>query len=453
MTEPLGSDGLARLAEPALALAGGRDVDGVEVLVRRSAGGLARFANSQLLQHVDTEDVEVGVRVVAPGGRVGVVGVSTDDPAEVARTAAEAAAIARLAPGDPDFPGLAPRAPVAGVEVDEATAAASPADRAAAVAALLAEVPGDVDAAGAYETGATELGVFTSAGQAATARVSRAALTTVLSGATSSGYAEAGGRSAAVIDPGALGRRALAKVRAAASPVDVDPGTWPVVLEPAATGALVQFLALLGFSGRAYLEGRAFTSGRLGEAALDPKVTVVDDALSPDTVGFPFDAEGTPKQRVELVRGGVLGAVVHDRATGARAGSGSTGHGLPAPNTYGPVAANPLMAAGDDGSVDDLVAGCERGLAVTRFHYTNVVQPLETVLTGMTRDGTFLVEDGRVVGAVRNLRFTQSILEALARVDAVSTETGYASELFFGGSRCPGLRLPAFTFTSTTTFG
>jgi predicted Zn-dependent protease len=448
----LGAEGLARLAEPALALASPL-VEGVEVVVTRSAGGLARFANSQLSQHVDTETIDVNVRVVAAGGRVGVVSRTTDDPAQVARAAQDALVIARLVPGDPDFPGLAPAAPVDRVEADQATVAAGPADRARAVAALLAVVPPDVEAAGAYETGVDELGVFTTAGQAVTALVSRAALTTVLSGPTSSGYAEAGGRSISAVDPTALGRRALAKVRAGADPIEVDPGVWPVVLEPAATGTLVQFLALLGFSGRDYEEGRAFTVGRLGEQALDPRITIVDDALSPDTIGYPFDYEGTPKQRVELVRAGVLGSLCHDRATGRRAGTGSTGHGLPAPNTFGPVPLNPLMAAGEDGSLDDLVAGCERGLAVTRFHYTNIVRPRETTLTGMTRDGTFLVEDGRITRAVRNLRFDQSILDALATVDAVSTERGYASELFFGGSRCPGVRLPAFSFSSTTTFG
>lgn len=446
----LGADGLARLAGPALALAG---ADGVEVVVTRSAGGLARFANSELSQHVDTEVINVNVRVVAAGGRVGVVSRTTDDPAEVARAAEDALAIARLAPADPDFPGLAPPAAADGTAPDQATMATTPADRAAAVRALLDQIPGDVAAAGAYETGVEELGVFTSAGQQVSATLTHAALNTVLSGPTSSGYAESGGRSVADIDPAALGRRALDKVHAGVDPIELDPGVWPVVLEPAATGTLVQFLAMLGFSGRAYEEGLAFTVGRLGEAALHPSVTIVDDATSPDTVGFPFDYEGTPKQRVELVADGVLGSLVHDRATGARAGTGSTGHGLPAPNTYGPLPLNPLMAPGDGGSVEDLVAGCERGLAITRFHYTNIVQPRETVLTGMTRDGTYLVENGRITRAVRNLRFTQSILEALATVDAVSSETGYASELFFGGSRCPALRLPAFAFTSTTTFG
>lgn len=444
-----GDADLARLAEPALDL---RGAEGVEVVVLRTASGLTRFAGSQVHQNVATEDVRVDVRVVAPGGRVGVVSVTTEDPAEVVRAARQALAAARLAPEDPDFPGLAPAAPVAAQEVDEATVAATPADRAEAVAAVFATVGDDLEAAGAMETGGAQLGVFTSAGQAVTARQSHAALTLVVSGPSASGFAEAGGRALRDVDAGAAGRVAAAKARAGSDPGTVAPGTWPVILEPSATGVLVQFLAYLGFGGRAWLEERAFTSGRLGERLLDPAVTIVDDGSAPGSVGWPVDVEGTPRQRVPLVERGVLAGVVHDRRTGAAAGTGSTGHALPAPNTVGPLPTTPVLAPGDAGSVADLVAGCERGLLVTRFHYTNVVQPLETVLTGMTRDGTFLVEDGQVVGGVRNLRYTASLLEAFARVDAITAETGYAAELFDGGARYPAVRLPAFTFTSATTF-
>jgi predicted Zn-dependent protease len=313
-------------------------------------------------------------------------------------------------------------------------------------------VPDGYEAAGAYSTGAVETAVFTSAGQAVAAVIPSAQLTTVVAGPTSSGWAEAGGRSVAAVDPSAAGRRAAEKALAGVEPIEIEPGDWPVVLEPAATGALVEFLAYLGFGGRAWLEQRACTSGRLGEVALDPSVTIVDDALSPDAVGFPFDAEGMAKQRIELVRNGVLNAVVHDRATGAKAGTHSTGHGLPAPNTWGPLPVDAHLLAGDGGSVEDLVGGMDRGLLVTRFHYVNVVHPLETVLTGMTRDGTFLVSEGRVVAAVRNLRFQQSVLAALASVQAISTETAWTSEIF-GGCRSPAVRLPSFTFPSTTTFG
>lgn len=449
----LGADDVARLAEPALAVADEPGVAGVEVVVQRDWGGLTRFANSQVHQNVWTEDVAVSIRVVTDDARIGVAGASTDDPAGVAATARSALEIARVSPPDPDYGGLAGPAEVATVPFDRAAAVASPGERADAVRALLGQVPSDLEAAGSYRTGGTEVGVYTSLGQAVYSPLSATELTVVVTGSTSSGYAEAGGRVLADVDPVATARVAVEKARAGADPVAVDPGRWAVVLEPAATATLVQFLAYLGFGGRDWLEGRAFTSARLGEQVVDPRITIVDDALAPDTIGLPFDYEGTPKRRIELIRDGVATAVVHDRYTAGRAGVASTGHALPAPNPHGPVATNPLLVPGDDGGVADLLAGMERGLLVTRFHYTNVIHQLDTTITGMTRDGTFLVEDGKVVAPVRNLRFTQSILEALAEVEAISSTTAYSSEFFFGGSRCPALRLPAFTFTGSTTFG
>lgn len=452
MTAPelLGPDGCEQLAEPAL------DVDGaaaVEVVVHRNAGGVTRFANSQVHQNTWAEDVLVNVRVATADGRVGVAGAHTPDRARVAATARDALAVARASPVDEQFPGVAPPAVPGTVTVDAATADATPEQRAAVVRAVLAGVPDDLRAAGAYATGGAELAVFTSAGQRTYTRLSSAQLTLVVAGPSSSGYAEQGGRSVDDVDPEAAARTAVTKARASADPAPATPGEWPVVLEPAATGTLVQFLAFLGFGAKAYLEGRAFTAGRMGEAVVAPEITIVDNARSPATVGFPFDFEGTPKETVDLLRGGVVAGVVHDRHSAAQAGVTSTGHGLLAPNAHGPIPLNPLLEPGADGRVEDLVATCERGLLVTRFHYTNVVESMATVLTGMTRDGTFLVEDGRIAGGVRNLRFTQSVVDALATVDAVSSETGYASELFFGGGRFPGLRLPAFRFSGATTFG
>jgi predicted Zn-dependent protease len=161
-----------------------------------------------------------------------------------------------------------------------------------------------------------------------------------------------------------------------------------------------------------------------------------------------FDYEGVRKQRVTLVEGGVCRDVVYDAQTAARAGRTSTGHGLPAPNPYGPFPINMLMAAGDTPR-DELIAGLDRGLLVTRFHYTNPVHPKLAIVTGMTRDGTFLVEGGKIVGPVRNLRFTQSYLDALARVTAVGRERRTLRG-FLGGSVVPALRIDAWTFTGTT---
>lgn len=445
----LGQDALEALAAPALEAGGG---DAVEVVVQRSAGGLTRFANSQIHQNAWSEDLLVNVRLVTPDQRVGVAGVHTDQPSVVAAAVERARAAALRSPPDGEFPGLAGSAPSESTPFDERTAATTPAERAAEVRALLAEVPADMEAAGAYETLGTELLVATTAGQRAYAPASYAHLTLVVSAPTSSGFAEEGGRRRDEIDAAAAGRRAVAKARLGADPVDVEAGDWPVVLEPPAVATLVEFLAYLGFGGRDYLEGRSFVCGHLGERMLDPAITVVDDGRAHETVGMPFDYEGTPKQRVALVDRGVLHAVVHDRHSARQGGVTSTGHGMMAPNPHGPITTNAFLLPGPDGSTDDLVAGMGSGLLVTRFHYTNDVHPLETTITGMTRDGTFLVRDGEIVAAVRNLRFTQSIVAALGRVEAVSSETGYGSEFFLGG-RNPSVRLPAFTFTGTTSFG
>ncbi len=443
--------GIERLADAALGGAPG--AAGIEAVVEHRWEGVTRFANSQIHQNVASVDVEVRVRAVTVDGQVGVAVAHTDSPAVAAQTAERALLIARRSVPDPEFAGFAPGAEPGSVPVDEATLCASPEDRAAAVRALLGEVGEGWEAAGALSTSGCELGVFTTEGQRAYALGSSARLNLVVTGSSSSGYGEAGGRSLADIDAAGVARTATGKARAGSNPVAAEAGLWPVVLEPAATATLVQFLCWLGFGGRGWLEGRTFTAGRLGERLLDESVTIVDDARSPRSLGLPIDWEGTPKQRVTMVDRGVIAAVVHDRHTARQAGVSSTGHGLPAPNPRGPAALNPLMSPGDGGSVADLIAGMERGLLVTRFHYTNVEHTLDTQITGMTRDGTFLVLDGRISSAVHNLRFTDTILRALAHVDAVSSETAYSSELFFGGGHAPAVRLPGLAFTSTTTFG
>ena len=178
-------------------------------------------------------------------------------------------------------------------------------------------------------------------------------------------------------------------------------------------------------------------------------MTIVDDGREPAALPMAFDYEGVAKQRVALVDAGVCRDVVYDAQTAARDGVTSTGHGLPAPNPYGPFPLNMVMAAGDDGAGRARSASMERGLLVTRFHYTNPVHPKLAIVTGMTRDGTFLVEDGEIVGPVRNLRFTQSYLAALAGVVAVARERRTLKG-FFGGMVVPAVRLDGWTFTGTT---
>jgi predicted Zn-dependent protease len=261
-----------------------------------------------------------------------------------------------------------------------------------------------------------------------------------------SGYAEAVAVDADSIDAAAIGREAAEKAGAASRPVAVEPGDWPVVLEEYAVVDILDMLGYLGFSAQAVQEDRTFFEP--GRRIGSDLVSIVDDGRDPATLPLAFDFEGVAKQPVVLLEAGVCRHVVYDAQTAAREGRLSTGHGLPAPNPWGPFPVNMLMTAGET-SRDALIGGLDRGLLVTRFHYTNPVHPKLAIVTGMTRDGTFLVEGGRVVGPVKNLRFTQSYLEALAGVVAVARERR-SLKGFLGGVAVPAVRIDGWTFTGAT---
>jgi predicted Zn-dependent protease len=220
---------------------------------------------------------------------------------------------------------------------------------------------------------------------------------------------------------------------------------YEVVLEEYAVGELLEFMSYVGFSALALQEERSFM--RLNERITGEKVTIWDDGLDLNGIPAPFDFEGVPRQRVDLIRDGVAVGVVYDQQTAARERRQSTGHGLPAPNTEGPYATNLFMAPG---SVDKsrLAEGIKRGIWVTRFWYVRVVQPKASIITGMTREGTFLIEDGKLTRPVKDLRFTESMLEALAGTVALSSTTKLQASEYFGATRVPAVRLQRFTFTS-----
>jgi PmbA protein len=445
MPGPVGADDIRTVAEAALELSG---ADGVEVLVMHEWGGLTRFADSAIHQSTAREDTAVKVRVVA-GGRVAVAStndLSKDGAATAARNALE---LAGMAAPDPQFPGLAPAANVPDREdgFDEATAATTPEQRAEGVARLVEAVGDGFHAAGAFDTTATEVAVVNTEGAFHYAPMTQSSITTVVSGGEGgTGFAETATRRAPDIDPSAVGRRAYRKAVDSQNPRDLEPGRHEVVLEPWATATLLGFLAYMGFGGRAIEEGRSCFSGRIGEKLMDDAVTIYDDALSPMTIGLPFDFEGTPKRRVDLIVDGVVKGGVHDRRSAKQAGVESTGHALPPPNPEGPFPLNLFMEPGRS-SLQEMIGATSRGLLVTRFHYSNIVHPREAIITGMTRDGTWLIEDGEIAYPVKNFRFTQSIIEALRDAELIGRDTELASEFFFASSRVPALKLSSFNFT------
>ena len=300
---------------------------------------------------------------------------------------------------------------------------------------------------GSFATSLESNAVANSKGVRAAGTRTTAQLITVSMGpGGGSGYAEAAAVDASTIDAGALGREAAEKARATSDAILVDPGDYPVVLEEYAVVDLLDMLGYLGFSALAVQEERSFAEP--GKRIGSDLVTIVDDGHDPAGLPLAFDFEGVAKQRVELVERGICRGVVYDAQTASRDGVASTGHGLPAPNPWGPFPLNMVMDAGA-ASRDELIGGLDRGLLVTRFHYTNPVHPKLAIVTGMTRDGTFLVEGGRIVGPVKNLRYTQSYLAALAGTVAVARERKTLRG-FLGGVVVPAVRIDGWTFTGGT---
>jgi predicted Zn-dependent protease len=261
-----------------------------------------------------------------------------------------------------------------------------------------------------------------------------------------SGYAEQTAWAASDVDPAAVAREAAEKAERTRGAGEIEPGQYRAVLEPYALGELLQYFAYDAFSGLAMIEERSYASGRLGQDVFDAKVSIADDAL--DARGLPkaFDFEGVPKQRVELVRSGRFEGVVWDRTSAARAGdASSTGHAPPgAMRAWGPLPFAVSRAGGDAASVDELVELVGDGIYITRLHYLGIVQPREGILTGMTRDGTFRIRDGRIAEPLVNLRFTVAVPDVLADVPGLTRETTLVNQNAFYDERYPyGVLVPA----------
>ncbi|MFL5650173.1 MAG: TldD/PmbA family protein, partial [Chloroflexota bacterium] len=403
----------------------------------------------EIHQNVAETNVAINLRVVV-GKRVGVASTSRTDTEGLRRLADQAIAIARVVEELDDWGGLPGPTEVRPTPAaySSMTAAATPEFRAEGARAVIgAADDAGVIAYGSFSTGLESMAVANSHGvRASGTRTTSQLLTVSMGPGGGSGYAEAAAVDASTIDAAALGREAAGKARATADAIGLDPGDYAVVLEEYAVVDLLDMLGYLGFSALAVQEERSFAEA--GRRIGSELVTIVDDGYDPAGLPLPFDFEGVAKERVVLVEDGVCRNVVYDAQTAARAGVASTGHGLPAPNPWGPFPLNMFMEPGT-AQRQDLIAGLDRGLLVTRFHYTNPVHPKLAIVTGMTRDGTFLVEGGRIVGPVKNLRYTQSYLDALGGTVAVAQERK-ALKGFLGGAVVPAVRIEGWTFTGGT---
>jgi predicted Zn-dependent protease len=441
------------VAERAAALAG----PGALALVTRERSLLLRFAASRPTQSTGIDDVTVELAVPLRGnvGRASTNEVDDDslaDCAARARLAAEAAEAVH----DGTFPGFDPYYDAVALDAyDPATAELDPASGGTALADAfaVANVHG-VEAHGIWTVAEQDQAWATEDGGGSEWRSDAFMKVICIAPHGRSGYASQAAVAASELSPAALAERAAVKASTPGEPVELDPGEYPVVFEPQAVGWLLDLLGETAFNGLAHAEGRGALSGRLREPVAAPAINVADSPTNARTLPRSFDAEGTRKTPVPLIQDGVAYGIAHDVRSAALAGTVSTGHALaPGGTPSGPHPTNLVMAGGGAADEGELCAQVERGIYVTRLWYANVVRPKETLITAVTRDGTFLIEDGKVSRPLRDLRLTDSVLGILTRAQALTRDQKLTSDGEFYGRRfaygvvCPAMRADAVRFT------
>jgi PmbA protein len=429
--------------------------DAAEVVVIDEDKSLTRFANNAIHQNVAESNVQLYLHLYL-GKRTGLASTNRSEPAALDELVARARASAGSSPENPHYPGLAEPVEIQPVACfDPATAEFSPEKRAARVGDVcrMTQEKG-LNASGAFSTGQIRIAVANSLGLFASHAWTEADFQTVVMSEDSSGRAQASGWKVLDLDPESLGREAIGKAERGRNPRPFEAGEYPVVIDPYVTEDLLLMLNANGMGGQTVHDGRSWMNGRLGEQAMSPLVDIWDDGRDPSGLPLPFDYEGVPKRRVEIVTGGVVRGPVYDRTTANKAGETTTGHALP-PDVptfmrgIGPIALNLFMAPGK-ASLEELINSTGRGLYITRFWYTRLVHPRDCVVTGMTRDGVFLIEKGEIIHPVKNLRFTQSYVSALAGVEAIGQETRLLKTEYGRALRVPALKLSGFNFTGVT---
>jgi predicted Zn-dependent protease len=422
----------------------------IEAIIGSEYEALTRFANNAIHQNVAERTTQLSVRPVVDG-RTARASTNRLDGDAIRKVVEQAVAMARLMEADPDLLPLAQPAACQCVDRHfEATAGATPEERARAVAEAIGEVErARQTAAGIYSTGESELALFNSRGVSAwhTETMARFSITAMDGG--SSGWAKASACNHADLNPLQLAQTAARKAAESRDPRELPPGRYTVILEPAAVLDLVG--QMFGdFSATAVRDGRSFLNDRIGKKLFGENITVHDDARHPLQAGAPFDGEGVPRRRLSLVDGGVVREIAYSRQAAALEGVAPTGHGLPLPNEAGEAPAN-IVIAGGGGSVEEMAASTERGILVTRLWYIREVDPYEKIFTGMTRDGTFLVEGGRVTAGVRNFRFNVGLMEMLSNVEAIGEAVRASGEEAFD-MVAPPMKVRGFNFTEVTRF-
>jgi PmbA protein len=441
---------LRAIADTVLRLAKSRRIPETEVHVEEIVSALTRFAGNTIHQHVAEQGISVSIRTVEDR-RTARVTTNRVDEDSLRAALEDSLSLAASQPKDPHLLPMLSRQKYRPVNrYIPATAYLSAEDRARAVKRVcdLADKRGQ-DAAGIFESGQTHSLLANSRGLSAGYRQTQAEFSVTFQQGSAASWAKANDADVRNFDPQKLAQTASDKAIRAQNPMELPPGHYTVILEPAAVLDLVGFL-FYDFAATAVQDKRSCFAERVGKSVVGKNISITDDAYHPGQLGAPFDGEGVARQRVSLIEKGVLRNLVYSRRAAKIAGSKPTGHGFSLPNEYGEAPMN-LVVGGGSSSIEEMIASTDRGLLVTRFWYIREVEPYEKVMTGMTRDGLFLVERGKIAGSVRNFRFNQSVLEMLKNVQLLGPAQRSAGEEA-SEMVVPPMKIGNFHFSEATKF-
>ena len=453
--------------------------DEVEVLFSGGKFALTRFANNTIHQNVAEENYGVSVRT-AFGGRTARASTNKLDDESLRRVVGASEELAKVQHPDPDLLPMPDVREAAGRSDESLTGEVTVATHALPVrhfletAAITPDLRADgvkkivgvarkheLTAAGIFSSGESVEGIFNSRGLVHWHTQTSADISITMLGADSSGWQKANSPNVANLDPLALAETAAKKARDSARPQQIPAGKYTVILEPSAVLDIVGFM-FWDFAGMGILDQRSFLNGRVGTQLFGENITIWDDVAHSLQTGSPFDGEGVRRKRVALVDNGVVKRLVYARGTAARMKRSeykdttgpveATGHGFALPNEMGELPQNIVFTAPQNTqTVEQMIASTERGVLVTRLWYIREVEPFEKMLTGMTRDGTFYVENGRVQHGVRNFRFNESLIHMLSNVEAMSVPVRASGEESFD-MVVPAMKVREFNFTEVTKF-
>ena len=426
------------------------DADETEVSIDAVADATTRFANNTIHQNMAEQSLAISVRTVFDG-RTARASTNRFDEESLRAVVAASSEMARQQPKNPELLPMPGKQKYARVSryFDE-TAEATPESRARVVRDVLAPTAKHAQtAAGIFSTGAFASVLANSRGLVAEHRQTRAEFSITVMEQDSSGWAKANAPNVRDINPRDLAESASWRALSTRTPRELPPARYTVILEPSAVLDLLGFL-FYDFAATAVQDQRSCLNDRLGKQVFGKNISLWDDVAHPLQTGAPFDGEGMPRQRVALIDRGVPKNLVYSRAAAKRAKKKPTGHGMALPNEWGEAPMN-LVWQGGESSLQDMIASTDFGVLVTRLWYIREVDPYEKIMTGMTRDGTFLVDRGRIAGGIRNFRFNQSIIEFLNNVELLGPAVRAAGEESFE-MVIPAMKVRDFHFTEVTKF-